>query len=367
MWVAVGIGVGSMTTAVTFENDEARDWWGPSFGPYRVLGRIAEGGMAYVFRGEDSETGEMVALKTARAGLPHEIALLSHEIATLRVVRHPDIVRYVADGVCDGVPWMAMELLEGMTLFDRISSIWQEEERRTRRSDGDRRQEPRAQSDRRRQCPATARIEAPRSASFTDDSWLLGLRDDPALAFPSIRVAAGQPRDALLLLLQLLPALDYLHGHGIVHGDLKPANVLLGSRGRVTLIDFGAAYSACARGLRDAVADGDLRVATAEYAAPEQILGEEVHPTADIYALGCILYEMLTGRPPFAADSTDDVARMQVSEAPTCPSDLVAGLSSELEDLVISMLAKEATRRPRNVRDLARRLKRLLPTYDHRR
>ncbi len=366
MWVAVGIGVGGMATAVTFESARARHW-GPRLGPYRVMECIAEGGMAYVYRGEDSETGELVALKTARAGLPHEVAVLAREIATLRVVRHPDIVRYMADGVCDGVPWMAMELLEGKTLFDQISSIWREEERRTDSSNGDRRQGPRAQTDRRRRCPTTVRIAAPGSASSTEQSWLVGLRDDPALAFPSIRAAAGRPRDALVLLRQLLPALDYLHRHGIVHGDLKPSNVLLGSDGRVTLVDFGAACGARARGrLPDAVAHRELRVATTEYAAPEQILGKGVHPTADIYALGCILYEMLTGRLPFEADSTDDVARMKVSEPPTCPSDLVSELSPELEGLVINMLAKRAIDRPRNVRDLARRIDRLLPTCDQR-
>ncbi len=94
-------------------------------GCYRVVDLIAEGGMGRVFRAFDTENGRMVAIKVPRAGTAAEIACLHREAAILRRLSHPGIVRLVGDGTREGMPWMAMELLEGCTLADEVESMWE--------------------------------------------------------------------------------------------------------------------------------------------------------------------------------------------------------------------------------------------------
>jgi serine/threonine-protein kinase len=97
-----------------------------------------------------------------------------------------------------------------------------------------------------------------------------------------------------------------------------------------------------------------------EYAAPEQISGEPVDARADLYSLGCILYELVTGRRPFEGHSPDEIAEKHLDLDPVCPSDLVSGLAWELDDLIIDLLAKEPSRRPRDAGAVGRRLDRLM-------
>jgi serine/threonine-protein kinase len=180
------------------------------------------------------------------------------------------------------------------------------------------------------------------------------MKDDPALALPSRKAAAGRMWDALAVLMRLCPALTYIHARGIVHGDLKPANVFLGDDGRVTLVDFGLAQRP--RRSRDGDAPRGVRMGTTEYAAPELICGERLEATADIYSMGCILYELVTGRFPLEGATPDEIARKQVNAQPVPPSELVCGVSWELEELMMQMLAKDPAARPRTARDLAGRL-----------
>lgn len=329
-----------MAIATVFDADE-RTAPPLRFGAFRVTDRIAEGGTAYVFRGEHLETGESVALKTVRTGLPHEIAVLTQEIATLRDLRHPGIVKFLTNGTSDGgMPWMAVELLQGRTLFQEISSLWAER--------GERRERLRALSTR-----------LPRQDSVPSEAnWMFSLKDDPALALPTRKPAAGRLWDALALVMRLCPALSYIHGRGIVHGDLKPANILLGDDGRITILDFGLAQRP--RWGRGASNHGGVRMGTLEYAAPELLAGERVEQTADIYSLGCVLYEIVTGRLPFEGDTPEEIALQHMQANPLPASELVVGLSWELEDLLSEMLAKKPSARPRNARDLAGRLARLV-------
>lgn len=312
-----------------------------NYGVFRVRDRIAEGGTAFVFRGEHCETGETVALKTVRTGLPHEIAVLSREIVTLRELNHPGIVRFVANGTSPaGFPWMAVELLKGRTLFDEIGCLWSEQ--------GDRRD----------------RLHAVSAADFLDSTpaagnWMFSLEDDPALAVPTRKPAAGRLWDALALLVRLCPALTYIHRRGIIHGDLKPANILLGDDGRITLLDFGLAQRPRGRVGRGGEVS-EVRMGTVEYAAPELMCGARVEETADIYSLGVVLYEMVTGRLPFDGHTVGEIAAKHLDQQPLSPSELVAGLSWDLEDLMMEMLAKDPAARPRSARELAGRLARLV-------
>jgi len=147
---------------------------------------------------------------------------------------------------------------------------------------------------------------------------------------------------------QLCQALDYVHALGLVHRDVKPANVLVGEDGRVTLLDFGLVCPT--RGASRVGATAEICVGTMEYAAPEQMRGESVDARADIYSLGCVLYELVTGQRPIDADS---------SREPAAPSELVSGVPRELETLLLAMLAQRPDDRPSSAGAVAETLTRI--------
>jgi predicted ATPase/class 3 adenylate cyclase len=153
------------------------------------------------------------------------------------------------------------------------------------------------------------------------------------------------PCRAAALVGQVASALDAAHAHGLVHRDVKPSNVLLGEdeegRESAYLADFGVARAAFTDGH---AATGDM-VGTVGYAAPEQIRGEHLDARCDVYALGCLLYECLTGRVPF--DRRDSLATLwaHLHEEPLAPGLLVPGLDSRLDSVVARALAKDARSR----------------------
>jgi serine/threonine-protein kinase len=135
-----------------------------------------------------------------------------------------------------------------------------------------------------------------------------------------------------------LAALDYSHRHGIVHRDIKPANVMLTRGGDVKVMDFGIA-----RALADAgqtMTATSAVMGTAQYLSPEQARGEIVDSRSDIYSTGCLVYELLTGRPPFTGDSPVSVAYQHVSEAPVPPSQLDPAVPATIDAIVLKALAK---------------------------
>jgi serine/threonine protein kinase len=343
MWIAAATG---MAVAIIFDPAEIP----VMLGGYQVTDLIAEGGMASLFRGWDLESGNMVALKTVRTAMAHEIAGLDREIATLRDLSHPGVVRFLASGTQYRLPWFAMELLEGRTLFSEIDSIWKRQAHRVDRTGSRRPPTPEPS-------PFPDSWDDSEVDPALDPHWAERLQADPALATPVELPAAGRLDEAIEHLVRLAPALDYIHGRGIVHRDLKPENVFLGTDGRTTLLDFGLA---CRIG--DGPSDpetGDLCQGTMQYASPEQICGDRVDARADIYSLGCIMYEIVTGRPPFDGPSPELIARKHVELEPVCPSQLVSGLSYRLEDLILKMLAKEPHARPRRVGEVADDLRRM--------
>jgi serine/threonine-protein kinase len=161
---------------------------------------------------------------------------------------------------------------------------------------------------------------------------------------------------ALALGAQLAPALDYIHDRGVVHRDLKPENVIVAADGRLTLLDFGLA---CWPRQRAKTEPSRWRMGTMEYAAPEQIRGERVDARADLYSYGCILYELVTGQRLFDGISPDDIAIKHLQWTPVPPSELVAGLSWKLEDIILALLAKDPRQRPRRAGGVAVELTRL--------
>jgi len=166
------------------------------------------------------------------------------------------------------------------------------------------------------------------------------------------------PERALELTQGVLDALGYSHKAGIVHRDIKPANVMLTSAGAVKVMDFGIA-----RAVADTSATMTQTAAvigTAQYLSPEQARGETVDARSDLYSAGCLLYELLVGRPPFVGDSPVSVAYQHVREAPLPPSQLDPELSPEIDAVVLKALAKDPDERYQSARDMKADISRLL-------
>jgi serine/threonine-protein kinase len=149
--------------------------------------------------------------------------------------------------------------------------------------------------------------------------------------------------EALRIASHLCEAVDYLHGRGIVHYDLKPGNVILCEDGSLRLIDFGAAH-ALERG-RFAFGGPGPAVATADYAAPEQVRRRRGQRSVDIYAIGAILYEMLTGHPPFEGDDPFVVVSARQIGDPKAPRALNAAISLQSEEIALRALRRDPAER----------------------
>ncbi|HEX2030656.1 MAG TPA: protein kinase [Actinomycetota bacterium] len=146
------------------------------------------------------------------------------------------------------------------------------------------------------------------------------------------------PAEAVRVLTAALQGLAHAHREGVVHRDVKPANILVGDAGVVKVTDFGIAKAAFADG--ELTTTGDL-LGTAKYLAPEQVLGEPVDGRTDLYAAGVVLYEALTGRPPFEADNHVATATLRLTADPTPPGRLRPGIPRDLERAVMRALARQ--------------------------
>lgn len=152
----------------------------------------------------------------------------------------------------------------------------------------------------------------------------------------------GQPvpiDEAVEITSGVLSALEYSHRAGIVHRDIKPANIMITPTGAVKVMDFGIA-----RAMADAssaVTQTQAVIGTAQYLSPEQARGETVDTRSDIYSAGCVLFELLTGRPPFVGDSPVSVAYQHVREAVVPPSSVASDIPEPLDQVTLKALAKD--------------------------
>jgi serine/threonine protein kinase/tetratricopeptide (TPR) repeat protein len=280
-----------------------------TIGPYKVLWELGRGGMGVVYRARRGDGAE-VAIKMPSKAMSDLFGSVRREIHALSRLRHPGVVRIIEEGVDNGVPWYAMELLEGRPL-DELLNLgdldWVSN--------------------------ATMVVPSfqPRAAAPSVDAAT------PAFERPEVR--ADLPR-ALTLMYRLARVLAYIHAHGIVHRDLKPQNIVVRGGDRPVLVDFGLMGQFRAQSGREVLEVGGLMMGTAIYAAPEQAAGELVDARTDLYSFGTMLYEIVTGIPPFQARNVRDLLMMHLQKAPPAPSALVRGVPPVLEKLILNLLEK---------------------------
>jgi serine/threonine-protein kinase len=242
-------------------------------GRYRLVSRIGSGGMADVWCATDQQLGRRVALKVLHprfAADPQFVERFRREASHAAGLQHPNVVAVFDRGEWDGMPYIAMEHIEGPTLKEIV-------------------------------------------------------RERGALP----------PALAADVVIQVLRAARYAHKHGIVHRDLKPHNVILDEEGRVKVTDFGIARA----GASEMTETGAI-MGTAHYLSPEQAQGLAVDGRSDLYSVGVMLYELLTGRVPFDAESPVSIAVRHVSEAPVPPAEVVPAVPPALEAVTLRALAK---------------------------
>jgi serine/threonine protein kinase len=163
---------------------------------------------------------------------------------------------------------------------------------------------------------------------------------------------------AMEVMADVCAALDFSHRHGIVHRDVKPANVMITNHGAVKVMDFGIA-----RAMHDgqaAMTQTAAVIGTAQYLSPEQARGEGVDARSDVYAAGCVVYELITGEPPFTGDSPVAVAYQHVREDPKAPSTVNPAVSPELDAIVLKALAKGPANRYQSAAEMRSDMVRVL-------
>ncbi len=163
------------------------------------------------------------------------------------------------------------------------------------------------------------------------------------------------PATALGIMTGVLDGLAAAHASGIVHRDIKPENVLLTADGRVKVADFGLARAYAAAGHTRT----GLLIGTVAYVPPEQVTGDSTGPRGDVYSAGVVLFEMLTGRPPFRGDTPLSIAYQHVNSGIPAPSTLVPGLPAAVDQLVLAATSREPLRRPADAAEFSRGVRRV--------
>jgi serine/threonine-protein kinase len=275
-------------------------------GEYELRSRIGVGGMGFVYDGIQPLIGKRVAVKVLRPELaqaPEQVARLLAEARAVNAIRHRGIIDIFGFGqVPDGRQYIVMEFLDGQPL----------------------------------------------------DAYLAEKNRLP-------------PTEALSILDEVLAALGAAHGAGVVHRDLKPSNIFLvrepGGTRYVKLLDFGLAKQGQSGGAaRTAQTRTDMVVGTPEYMAPEQARGQAVGPMTDLYAMGVVTFEMVTGRLPFIGTSPVDLLMKHVDARPPRPSEFIPELPPALDAFILQMLTKDPEARPGSADALRQQLHRLRRT-----
>lgn len=265
---------------------DAPEMWGNGGlvgdGRYRLTHRLGRGGMAEVFAAEDVRLGRTVAVKLLRADLaedPVSKARFTREAQSVAGLNHHAVVAVYDSGE------------------DQIGGN-------------------------------------------TVPYIVMELVEGRTIRDLLLNAEAPPPDQALIIVSGVLEALAYSHQHGIVHRDIKPANVIITNSGAVKVMDFGIARAL--HGAASTMTQTGMVMGTPQYLSPEQALGKTVDTRSDLYATGCLLYELLTLRPPFTGETPLSVVYQHVQDMPVPPSDISEGaVPPELDGLVMRSLAKD--------------------------
>ena len=320
-----------------------------AIGPYRIHGVLGQGAMGIVYAGIHAETGATAAIKTVYQHEASRFLQIRREIRALARLNHPGVVRILDHGATDGLPWYAMERLEGTTLRDVFDRLWQDHADGTSSVTGQQRTEDR-----------TEETEATHlSQPLPDENAAVAVGSDstdgpvaeatseedepvspPPILYPGAVAAGGRLLAGISLLRGVCDTLAYLHGEGVIHRDLKPRNIFIRQSGEPVLVDFGLAEEAGGATGREQIWTSLKVGGSPAYMSPEQIRGEALDARSDIYSLGCILYQFITGQAPFAGSRSQTIHGHLKREA-LIPSTLVADVPPELDRLVTSLLTKD--------------------------
>jgi WD40 repeat protein/serine/threonine protein kinase len=273
----------------------------PSIAGYEILGELGEGGMGVVYKARQLRLGRVVALKMILAGAKarrRDLTRFQTEMEAVARLQHPNIVKLYEVGEHDGQPYCALEYVDGGNLAQKLAGT-------------------------------------PKSAS-----------------------------QAAQVIETLARAIHAAHEQNVIHRDLKPANILLSIDGTPKISDFGLAKQLTGGSegealLRRVTQTGEV-VGTPSYMAPEQAQGkpQEVGAPADIYGLGAILYELLTGRPPFKGETMQDTLEQVRTQEPVAPSRLQPKLPRDLTTICLKCLQKDPVKRYGSAEALANDLRR---------